>query len=547
VPITGDALEHLARTRKLAELTSFEGVGVSELFADGELHPGYAFPLWHAAMALVARVAGTDTAVVIQIAPAILTPIALVIGFGMGTAVFGSRVAGFCTAVGQLGLFGLAETGIGAFAILTGPATVSLLALVPALVGLVFSFARWGRRSTLLTAGAAGLSLTVIHPTYTIYALMLLAAYCATRVLLRCGTAHEVRRVAMAGAAVALPAGLYVAWLAPIALRQPSVGATDAEVERQLGVYANQVERSGDLFAMAPEALTRLGPVSVIGLAGVVVALFAAQHRWGAYVLAAAGLVLLVTLVPPVFTAFSDVVSISQARRLVSFLPFALGFAGIAAIAARLTWLGVALALVVGAVVAQRYPGDFTYAMRLGGGPVWPVWAAVGAVVVALMILPWLRGRPRDGPDRRHEGWAAVIAVALVLPLAAVGLRELERSDEGPSRLSPALLRALREVPVGSVVFADDMTAYEAAAFAPVYVNTAEGGHVWDRRDERHDDAVRFFTPATPQDVRARLLDTYDADYVLARTGQARDNRLDETLVRIFADRRFVLYLIAQP
>src|SRR5205823_3633511 len=58
--IRGDALFHLARIRKLDALATLHSLHTVDEFKDGGLHPGYAFPLWHAAMALVARLADVD-------------------------------------------------------------------------------------------------------------------------------------------------------------------------------------------------------------------------------------------------------------------------------------------------------------------------------------------------------------------------------------------------------------------------------------------------------------------------------------------------------
>ncbi len=57
--VGGDGLFHLARVRKLVELGDLHLTTVDE-FADGGLHPGYAFPLWHGFLALVAKVSGLD-------------------------------------------------------------------------------------------------------------------------------------------------------------------------------------------------------------------------------------------------------------------------------------------------------------------------------------------------------------------------------------------------------------------------------------------------------------------------------------------------------
>src|SRR3989454_8201272 len=55
--VSGDALFHLGRVQKLYSFGDLHVRSVDE-FADGGLHPGYAFPLWHALLALVAKVGG---------------------------------------------------------------------------------------------------------------------------------------------------------------------------------------------------------------------------------------------------------------------------------------------------------------------------------------------------------------------------------------------------------------------------------------------------------------------------------------------------------
>src|SRR5439155_6432794 len=57
--LDGDAFFHLARVRKLEVFGSLSLQDVGE-FKDGSLHPGYAFPLWHGFLALVARLADVD-------------------------------------------------------------------------------------------------------------------------------------------------------------------------------------------------------------------------------------------------------------------------------------------------------------------------------------------------------------------------------------------------------------------------------------------------------------------------------------------------------
>src|SRR5580765_769720 len=73
--VHGDALFHLARVRKLVDFSGLHVRSVDE-FADGGLHPGYAFPLWHAFLALVAKLAGVDPTKVMVHEPSALAPVA---------------------------------------------------------------------------------------------------------------------------------------------------------------------------------------------------------------------------------------------------------------------------------------------------------------------------------------------------------------------------------------------------------------------------------------------------------------------------------------
>ena len=85
--IGGDGLFHLARVRKLLELGNLHLSTVNE-FADGGLHPGYAFPLWHAFLALVAKVAFADPAEVVLHEPTVLAPLAVLVAYEAGYAIF---------------------------------------------------------------------------------------------------------------------------------------------------------------------------------------------------------------------------------------------------------------------------------------------------------------------------------------------------------------------------------------------------------------------------------------------------------------------------
>ncbi len=89
----GDDLFHLARVRKLDDFGGLSLRTVDE-FRDGGLHPGYAFPLWHAFLALVARLGGVDPTRVVLHEASVLVPAAFLVAWESGKAVFRSAWGG---------------------------------------------------------------------------------------------------------------------------------------------------------------------------------------------------------------------------------------------------------------------------------------------------------------------------------------------------------------------------------------------------------------------------------------------------------------------
>ena len=153
--LQGDALFHLARVRKLVSFDNLSLDAVTE-FADGGPHPGYAFPLWHGFLALLARLAGADPADVMLHSAAILVPLAFVLAFEAGRAVFNSVWGGLAVVAGQVAITGLAPTDGGAYDALELPGTAARQLIVPAVLALTLLFAR-APRSELIANGAPSL------------------------------------------------------------------------------------------------------------------------------------------------------------------------------------------------------------------------------------------------------------------------------------------------------------------------------------------------------------------------------------------------------
>ena len=531
--IGGDGLFHLARARKLDAFGSLSLDSVSE-FADGGLHPGYAFPLWHAFLALVARIAFLDPADVVLHEASVLAPLALLVTYEAAWALFrrvGPAVAAVCA---QVAFTALAPNGGGAYTALGLPATASRQLLVPAALALAFGAVETRSRALLASAAAAGLALAVVHPTYVIFLWIPFAGFLLVRALV---ARREAAPIAMALAALVVPAGLFLAWLLPVVRETRSVSPGADEIGRALEQYRGQLDVfSPSSYRLAPEVFGRSGAVAVAALVVLPLAGLALRRRWAAYVLGGSLTVLAVMLIPRIFVPFSDVVSLSQSRRAAGFLPFAFAFAGgLAVLTSVLRVAVLPLALAAGIALQLAYPGDFGYRLN-GGGPALATWIAVVGGGIALVV-----GLVRKAaePERRST-LVAVAAALFVLPVGVHAAANWSPSSERtPSPLSAGLVDALRRfVPEGAIVYSDLETSYRIAATLPVYVAAAPPSHVADTEANdpyaRRAANIRFFKTgdlAIPRRAGAGWLVVDRSRFDLA-----------PPLDSLYRDERFALY-----
>jgi hypothetical protein len=303
--IYGDALFHLGRTTKLETLDELATIDAVNEFRNGDAHPGYAFPVWHAALAAIARLAGVESATVTLHLPAILTPLALLLAYAAGAALFRSWGGGIAVATAQAALLGFARSGTGSFDFLALPPTAARALLAPALLALVFTLVHEGRWRRLLVLGAASLVIAAVHPTYTFFVALPLLGFLIVRPMLAWREWRDPLRIGAALVAMLVPASLYVLWLRPLVEDTISHRPDDVERARGLAHYAGQVDVIDGLFRLAPEQLTRPGAVAIAGLLAIPLAALAAPRRWAAYVLGGSLAVLGVLLVPHVFDALS--------------------------------------------------------------------------------------------------------------------------------------------------------------------------------------------------------------------------------------------------
>jgi hypothetical protein len=530
--VGGDGFFHLARVQKLLAFGDLSTGAVNE-FPDGGLHPGYAFPLWHALLALIAKVSGASPVDIVLHGPTVLAPLAAVLAYEAGWALFRRVVPAATSAAAGIALVAMAPAHGGAFTSLALPATASRHLLLVAALALAVEATRRPTPALLAPAAAASLALAVVHPTYALFLWIPFAGFLLVRWLWR---HRDARAGLLAFGALVVPAAAFFAWLLPVVGDTASVDPDVSERARGFEQYAGQLTGDADRFALVPELFSRTGAVAVAGLLLLPLAGLAARRRWAAYVVGGALAVLVVCLVPWLFTPFSDVVSLSQSRRLAAFLPlpFAVG-GGMGVLASLIGPLVAPVALAAGVVFQIVYPGDFGYTLETGG-PALATWFAVAGAVVALVV-----GLRRRVPRERR---AALASALLLLPTYAHGLTHWTPSSaRPPNPLSPGLIEAVRDhVPGGAVVYADPEAGYRLGAFAPVRICVAPPGHVADTVANRPRERVKEFRRFARTGDLA-IPRACGATWLVVDRDRFPQLELDAPVVH--EDRRWVLYRLA--
>ena len=531
--LDGDALFHVARVRKLDSFDDLSLRAITE-FADGGLHPGYAFPLWHGFLALVARLAGVDSADVVLREEAVLVPLAFLLAFEAGRALFDSVWGGLAVLAGQVAITGLAPGRGGAYESLELPGTAARQLIVPTVVALTLLLVRTRRPQLVVAPAAASLGLALVHPTYALFLLIPIGGFALARLALA-----RTDLVALAGAlaAVGIPTAAVFVWLAPIIRDTAGHTPSAEETARALARYSRELDvDSLDRYSLAPEVFGRSGAVAVAALISIPLAALASRRRWAAFVIGGSLPILVLMASDLLFPHFADLVSLSQGRRAAGFLPFAFAFAGGSAVLAGLL-RGAALpvAFAAGIWLQLTWPGDFGHLED--GGPAAATWIALGGAVAAIPAGLLLARRFRSVEDRGP--FAALAAALFVVPVAYHGLRGWHATSEPRLPLTPGLVKALRgKVPERAVVFSDLETSYRIAAMAPVYVAAGPPAHVADTEDNRpyarRRDVVRFF-----RNGRLQIPRSYGAHWLVIDRDRS---FLRPALPVVYGDDRYLLY-----
>ncbi len=275
---TGDVFFHLGRIRKLEALHSLSLHNVGE-FRHAGLHPGYAFPMWHAWLALVARLAGVDPTSVAAHEASILVPVALVLVFEMGWAIFRSVGLAVAVVLAQLAFKVFAPGHGGVYRFLWEPGSVATQLLVPAAVAFFFYFVRKPTWATGVMLAATSGSLALVHPTYALFVAIPLGAFVIARALLTWG--RDFRSGVLAFAVFGLPMALAFLWLEPVVQQTIPVSPGPAQLAQNLHHYRSDlVVHSLARYSLAPNRIDRNGAVTIVALLMVPLALLARRRRW---------------------------------------------------------------------------------------------------------------------------------------------------------------------------------------------------------------------------------------------------------------------------
>ena len=118
---------------------------------------------------MIATVSFADPAEVVLHEPTVLAPLAVLVAYEAGYAIFRRVTPAAATAAATVALVAMAPGHGGAYTALALPATASRQLLVPAALALALAAMRTPSLGLLASAGLASLVLAVVHPTYAIF------------------------------------------------------------------------------------------------------------------------------------------------------------------------------------------------------------------------------------------------------------------------------------------------------------------------------------------------------------------------------------------
>ena len=521
LPVVGDGLFHVGLMRKLEDVSSISFGSVSP-FLDGPANAGYAFPIMHAALAGVARLAGTDPVTAFRDVQPLCAALAIASAYALARALTGHR--GVAVLAAAFVAWDLCSLLNGLVIQINQPAPFSVWVLTPAVLILFLLEIGRVRRAAPATA-AAFVAIALVHPTYAVPALVLAAGLLAGAWLAG-GRGVRTPALTLAGATVLI--GAISLWIYLIAIH----GGRRHPVLSHADEFVLHGRRALFMYPWAP-VFGRGYVLAAILLLPVVV-----RYRRLLPLAASSVGLLLLLLVPGVNTAMIAAVGMGQFHRF--WQP--------------LTWPVVAAAgACIVAAALGRWTWPIAFALALGlhevRGLEW-VWRTPTSVVViaALVAVPLALWRPaRNQPVLAVSPAAVALVVALLAPWVwHWGPVVRDSAEAGPYRpepafetvrITPGVVREFGRLPgPAPVVLGDPQRLFELFAFADIRAAVLPEART--RAVPKLDEASRnhlgqaFFSLETTNQRRNQILRRLRVDYVLL---DLRDQPPD-VLRRIMAD-----------
>ena len=570
----GDSYFHAAIALKLQTLAAptFSNIGQ---YLGGDGHPGYALPVWHEAIALIARLSHQPVIETMRLMPVLLAPVSVLTVAGVAQIAFRSAAASTAAAAAYVGgriLFTFpAMDGI---VNASEPRTVASGILLPLVVALVLVVVGRVRAAdvgmhcsdpaaadpwvpSVVVAACATVALTYTHVSYVVWLAMVLMGIAIVS-LPRGWHEPQLRR-----AQLAVGVSVLVAALVPVITLQRAIGRLQDDPQGGfiggLPLAGADVHRvlvgHGHWLHLRADYIIWFGAVAFVGLLGVVWLTRWLRDPLVAWIPVVGVIAGVSVLVPPVFRLLAHAIGVAQTSRVYLIVPWVFGVAALVVLVGgylerlwgrglrgRLCASGLYLAVLGGMVgFVQLWPA----LPRRSAPPVmpaWPVAVLIGICAAGCGIAAYL-GRSQSTWLRPAAAWqqrgVGIFAATLIVTIAPMPMlitkhdRVQQVIDTGPTsgiavpgagevgvRTRRALGGVMRSRP-HPVVLAEPHLAYRILALVPAYAAAVPPGHAAitarNRPYDREHAVLQFLRPGTSSADRMRILQRERVDVVVLR------------------------------
>ncbi len=569
----GDMLYHTALALKLQQLDA-PGFASTQLFVDGSVHPGYLVPVWHELVALVSTALTVEPVTTMWVIAAPMAAISTLAFGGLGLVMFRSQIAGVVAATAFVLINGLSRIpNLGSLAGAASPSAVVINLIFPLAIAL-WAISIWHNDERTRFLSRRVLSIAVViaigatHVSYLVWLAMLITGYLVVWLLrgpwkreiimLTFGVSLRVMAVSVIVIATLYPV---LALLSTV----PGEGSTSA-VRSEFNDFAAIMVGEWPHYRLRADMLVQFGGLALIGGLALPLATRRLDEPVSWFMLGSGSLALAFSQHTTLYPVISQILSISQSKRILYAFPYVLGFTmlillvssivgGLLASGKRAAaYFVLVLTAAATSVATFRYPSVVS-AKSAGFIPEWTI-RALSVVMIACLAVVLLARFERARRDRRMKksrgsdrgissgpdlstpvvalGQSGTRAAAMLLTLIAIApaaratpavydkLAHRPRSAEQAwslSKLDPKIIDEVRRMPAGSIVLSPIKASLRIQALAPVYSVAVPRSHVAgtrkNRRIERRTLNENFYRSTTPGEERIDVAHDVGADFIV--------------------------------